>query len=115
VQAAYTRRALEEAKGDPTAEAWRLSFHPDVCGDVMLVMKPGWYFTDKSKTGTTHGSPHDYDTHVPLVAYGPGVRAGVRKELVTPHAAAAILAKALGIEPPAKAAVGAPAGVFAGE
>jgi len=115
IQAAYTRKALEGAKNDPVAETWRLSFHPTECGDVMLVMRPGWYFTDKVKTGTTHGSPHEYDTHVPLVVYGPGVKAGARTERVTPQAAAAILARALGIDPPAKAAAGVPAGLFEGE
>src|SRR5262249_52023050 len=115
IQAAYTRQALQEAKGDPVAASWRLSFHPAECGDVMLVMKPGWYFTDKVETGTAHGSPHEYDTHVPLVVYGPGVKAGTRKERVTPQAAAAILARALGIEPPAKATAEAPAGLFEGE
>lgn len=43
-------------------------------GDLMLVPPPA--HTDYSKTGTTHGSPFIYDTHVPLIFYGKGVRRG---------------------------------------
>lgn len=63
-------------------------------------------------TGTNHGTPHDYDTHVPLLVYGPGIRSGVRHDAVTPQAAAVILAHALGIKPPAKADVDVPADLF---
>ncbi len=43
-------------------------------GDVHLVLEPGWiiYF----RQGTTHGSPYTYDTHVPLIFYGKGVKKG---------------------------------------
>lgn len=113
IQAALTRAALAAETDDPLVRQWRRSFHPDEAGDVMLVVKPGWYFS--GKTGTTHGSPHEYDTHVPLVVYGPGVKAGVRKGRVSPEAAAAVVARALGVAAPAKAAVGVPEGLFVGE
>ena len=44
-------------------------------------------------TGTTHGTPYDYDTHVPLLVYGPGIRGGRRDEPTTPQALASIFAK----------------------
>ena len=34
----------------------------------------------------SHGSPHAYDTHVPLMLYGAGVRPGVHTEPVRPQA-----------------------------
>jgi predicted AlkP superfamily pyrophosphatase or phosphodiesterase len=43
-------------------------------GDLQIVTQPGW-FTGRS-TGTTHGSPYNYDTHVPLLFYGWGVTKG---------------------------------------
>jgi hypothetical protein len=65
------------------------------------VLQPYWLVSSAAyRTGTTHGTPHDYDTHVPLLVYGPGVTAGVRTEQVTPLATVPILAKALGIAPP---------------
>ena len=65
------------------------------------VVKP--YYIVWSLTGTTHGSPHPYDTHVPLMMYGAGVRPGIHKELVRPQAAPVLLARALGIKAPEKA------------
>ena len=51
-------------------------------GDVILVPPPA--HIDYSETGTTHGSPHIYDTHVPLIFYGKGVVPGstVRKTYI---------------------------------
>ena len=73
--------------------------------------KPYYLITDRL-SGTTHGSPHSYDTHVPLLVYGPGVRAGVRDDAVTPQAAVPILAHGLGIKPPADAECGVPVKLF---
>jgi arylsulfatase A-like enzyme len=79
----------------------QLSFQADRSGDVVFVIQPYWLVASAAyRTGTTHGTPHDYDTHVPLVVYGPGVKPGVRTEQVTPLATVPILAKALGIAPP---------------
>jgi hypothetical protein len=97
--------------GDALARQVRRSYFAGRSGDVMLVPAPYSIITDKL-AGTTHGSPHPYDTHVPLVVLGPGVRPGVRRQRVSPEAAAVILAHALGLKPPAKAAVALPAGLF---
>ena len=53
--------------------------------------------------GTTHGSPYNYDTHVPLIFYGAAFRAGTYRERVTPADLAPTLAAALGLTPPALA------------
>jgi predicted AlkP superfamily pyrophosphatase or phosphodiesterase len=78
---------------------WR-SYHPDRCGDVVLAPLP-YFFVSSYSGGTTHGSPHDYDTHVPLFVFGPGIRPGVYEERITPQATAAILSHFLQISPPA--------------
>ncbi len=78
---------------------------------MRIVEKP-YYLMTTRLTGTNHGTPHPYDTHVPLLVYGAGVRPGVRREAITPQAAAVILANALGIKPPAKATAAVPAGLF---
>jgi hypothetical protein len=79
----------------------------------MPVLAPYCMLASYTKdTGTTHGTPHPYDTHVPLLVFGPGVKPGVREERVTPQAAAAILARALGVPPPAKAEAKVPEGLF---
>ena len=90
--------------------ALRKSFHPDRGGDVALVPKP--YYIFWLATGTTHGTPHDYDTHVPLLVFGPGIPGGPRPEKVTPQASAAIFARYLGIPPPEAAEAPVPATLF---
>jgi hypothetical protein len=48
---------------------------------------------------------------VPLVVFGPGIKAGVRQERVTPLAAAAIMAWGLGVPAPAGAEYAVPEGL----
>lgn len=43
-------------------------------GDVIFVQKLG--FVSYPRTGSTHGSPMIYDTHVPLLFYGNGIKKG---------------------------------------
>ncbi len=114
IQAVYTRSQL--TRGVPADDALGQSvlgsFHPDRAGDLFVIPKPYYIFSWALATGTTHGTPHDYDTHAPLLVYGPGVRRGTRKDRVTPLAAAAILAQALGIKPPAGSQYPVPEGLF---
>jgi predicted AlkP superfamily pyrophosphatase or phosphodiesterase len=109
VQAAYTRAQLMRGpiRGDAIGERVRKSFYPERSGDIAYVLKP-YDLPSSQPTGTTHGSPHAYDTHVPLLASGPGIRHGRYAEAVTPQAIAAILARSLGMPPPARADVSVP-------
>ncbi len=110
---AYTRTELLAGvpADDAMAQRARRSFRADRSGDVLVVVKPYHLITSRL-TGTTHGTPHPYDTHVPLLVSGPGIKHAVRRDPVTPQAAAVILARALGVPPPAKAEAALPAGVF---
>jgi hypothetical protein len=51
-------------------------------GDIFLILEPGWIFDWRGKTGTTHGSPYNYDSHVPLLFFGQGVQKGETYENV---------------------------------
>ena len=70
--AAYTRRELETGSraGAPFFDQMRRSWNKDVSGDVQYALKPYWMMASSTST-TTHGSPHPYDTHVPILMYGP--------------------------------------------
>jgi Type I phosphodiesterase / nucleotide pyrophosphatase len=113
ILAVYTRTQLEAGvpADDVLGQHVRRSFHPERCGDLMVVLKPYYLFSGDPGTGTAHGTPHAYDTHVPLVAYGGGIRPGVFSEAVTPQAAAAILAHRLGVKRPARAEAPLPEGL----
>lgn len=57
-------------------------WHQKRSGDVVFVQQPG--YISYPKTGSTHGSPMIYDTHVPLLFYGNGIKKGataVRTEI----------------------------------
>lgn len=49
-------------------------FYVKRSGDIILNFEPGWI--EYGKTGTTHGSPYSYDTHVPLIFYGGMIKPG---------------------------------------
>ncbi len=55
-------------------------YHARRSGDVILNFHPQWL--EYSKTGTTHGSPYTYDTHVPLLWYGWKIKSGSTAEYV---------------------------------
>lgn len=114
VKGAYTRAALVAGPPatDPIGQMVARSFRPERCGDVYVLLKPYYLASAALGTGTTHGSPWEYDTHVPLVVYGTGVVPGVSKERVSPLAAAAILSEAAGVKPPTGATVPVPRGLF---
>ncbi len=80
IEAAYTRGELLSGSraGQRFFEQMRKSWHPDVSGDVQYVLSPYWI---PAGAVATHGSPHPYDTNVPMLLWGPrwvapGQRAG---------------------------------------
>ncbi|HEV8061203.1 MAG TPA: alkaline phosphatase family protein [Gemmataceae bacterium] len=104
VLTAYTHAELLQpaAPDDPIGQRSRKSFNAQRSADISVVFKP-YHLASPYLTGTTHGAPHEYDTHVPLVVYGASVIPGRRHDAVTPQAITAIFSHALGIKPPAMA------------
>lgn len=56
-------------------------FHPYRSADVLVQLNPGW-IDWMSKTGTTHGAAYSYDTHVPVLFFGKGIKQGSTVEPV---------------------------------
>lgn len=115
IQTAYTRTQLMSGilDTDQPGRQVQLSFYPDRSGDVGVVVKPYHIIWSAFPgTGTTHGSPHPYDTHVPFLVFGPNVVSGVRQDAVSPQAAAPIMLEALNIAAPRDMESAAPAGLW---
>ncbi|MES2397266.1 MAG: alkaline phosphatase PafA [Bacteroidota bacterium] len=74
-------------------------FNAKRSGDVLVNYLPGWV-DGYSYTGTTHGSPYSYDTHVPLIFHGWNIRQGSSAEQVYITDVAATLAMMLNIQFP---------------
>jgi predicted AlkP superfamily pyrophosphatase or phosphodiesterase len=52
----------------------QMGYHQKRSGDVIYVLEPS--VISYSKTGSTHGSSFNYDTHVPLLFFGKGIKQG---------------------------------------
>jgi len=74
IAAVFTRTELQEGKlapGTPYLEQVRRTTHLDRSPDVQVIVRPYWIIDSGFGTGTTHGSAHAYDTHVPILFWGP--------------------------------------------
>jgi hypothetical protein len=97
------------ASADPLVRKAQLGYHPDRCGDVYLIPAP--YCMATGSTGTTHGTPHPYDTHVPVMAIGANVPTlGHRDTPISSLIVAPIICHALSITPPDRFAERLPTG-----
>jgi arylsulfatase A-like enzyme len=95
----YTRHDLltGAVQRDPVGNAISLGFYAPRFGDLYILQEPYYLF---GATGTSHGTPYDYDTHVPLIFYGPGIKAGTYTQRVMVNDVAPTLAQMLNIERP---------------
>ncbi|MDX9751492.1 MAG: alkaline phosphatase family protein, partial [Flavobacteriales bacterium] len=88
VAAAYTATEIAgPAMPERRAAMVQRAFMPERCGDVYYVLRPGHGQTAPgyARKGMDHGSPWNYDTHVPVIFYGKGVRPGevLRRTAIT--------------------------------
>lgn len=91
------------AQGNQTDDIMKLymrGYSADRCGDVYIMLLPGWIGMDWQEIGTTHGSPYTYDTHVPLLFYGKNIPKGFTYDKTSVSQLAATLSSLMGIVPP---------------
>jgi hypothetical protein len=82
---------------DAISRAFTLSFYGPRSGDLFLLQEP-YYLFDAS--GTSHGTPYAYDTHVPVIFWGPGIKPGSYGESIAVNDIAPTLAALLGTSEP---------------
>ncbi|HLA78585.1 MAG TPA: alkaline phosphatase family protein [Vicinamibacteria bacterium] len=86
--------AQGSAADDPLALVAARSYVPGRSGDLVLLPKAYWIPTS---SGTTHGTLYQYDSRVPLLLAGPGIKAGSYLGPATPADIAPTLAYLTGI------------------
>lgn len=100
----FTRAQIQNGQLPPNrwAQMIEKSFYAERSGDVLLVTKPFYFWGSYGERdhGSTHGSPYEYDTHVPMLFYGAGIRPGRYAQNVDVVDFAPTLANILGIAPP---------------
>jgi predicted AlkP superfamily pyrophosphatase or phosphodiesterase len=101
----FTRAQIEGgtiSDQDPIVRRVLHGFYPLRSGDLVMVAQP---FNILGSTETaTHGTPYTYDTHVPLIIMGPGIKPGSYLEPSTPADIAPTLAALLRIQSPSNSA-----------
>ncbi len=90
------------ATQSPTRRAMAAGYFPGRSGDLFIVNKPYWLMdgTPAGKTrsyGTGHGTPYNYDQHVPVLFMGFGIQHGEYHADATPADIAPTLASLCGI------------------
>ena len=95
----YTGEQLEQQNlaGDPMGLLIQRGYYRGRSADLFIIQKPYWL---ASKEGTSHGTPFSYDTHVPMIILGPGIRPGRYDENVRTADIAPTLAALLGVNTP---------------
>ncbi len=77
---------------------FRNVYHPNRSGDFYVMQQPGWI--EGRNKGTTHGTTYAYDTHVPFLLYGWGVRPGQTLHRTHVHDIAPTITALLGLLEP---------------
>ena len=88
---------LPAGSDDCLRMAWQ-AYHPQMAGDIYIGLRPYWH-KSKSDQATSHGTFNSMDRHVPILLYGPGIRAGRYYSEADPIDIVRTLCAMLGVEP----------------
>ena len=86
-----------EKQDDPHLQLIRNSFFEPRSAHIIATPKPYIYISDKVG-GTGHGTPHDYDRHIPIVFFGGPVKPGSYPAECGPEDIAPTLAEMLSLK-----------------
>jgi predicted AlkP superfamily pyrophosphatase or phosphodiesterase len=92
----HFRALLADTLSDPVARRWGHQFPAGAPIELVVTLTP---LSLWSGSIASHGSPYDFDSHVPLIFYGAGVRPGRRSEFVRTVDLAPTLAALAGVKP----------------
>lgn len=70
---ATTMRKFEYTRGQ--RKLLQMGYNFQRSGDVLFTIEPGFLNSSRMQ-GTSHGTGYNYDTHVPMLFYGWGIKAG---------------------------------------
>jgi hypothetical protein len=101
IEAVYTQAQLVGARppGDPFFDLHQRAFFASRSGDLIARIKKHVY-VGGYVGGSGHGTPHDYDRHIPMVFMGPGIEPGPRDVETGPEDIAWALGRMLGLPYP---------------
>jgi hypothetical protein len=100
---AVTRSQLPTLQNNPLVTKIRRNTHLRNSGDIYVVQQPFWYLQEGSAIAVMHGTPWPYDSHVPIIFSGPGIKQQTISRLVHPVSVAPTLSTLLGAKLPSSA------------
>jgi predicted AlkP superfamily pyrophosphatase or phosphodiesterase len=95
----YTREQLltGQVREDSVTAAIRNGLYDGRSGDIFVIQEPGYLY---ETSGTSHGTPFNYDSHVPVIFMGAGIKPGHYYEKIAVNDIAPTLAAIVGVAPP---------------
>lgn len=95
----YTRTELRRgySLNDLIDQRVKAGFNYERSSDLFVVSKPYWLF---EASGTSHGTPYNYDSHVPVIFMGAGIKPGRHNNRIAVNDIAPTLATMLDVELP---------------
>jgi predicted AlkP superfamily pyrophosphatase or phosphodiesterase len=101
VSACFTRSELlkGELRHNRITSSVAHGFYSSRSGDLIVVPQPFFFFYAETII-TTHGTAYSYDTHVPVIFFGPGITPGTYFGECSPADIAPTLSALLGLTPP---------------
>jgi len=94
--------AAAAASHDAILQAVAEGYYADRSGDIIVIVKPNYMFWGvpagvQQNQGIQHGTPYDYDAHVPLIFLGAKIKPGKYAERVRINELAPTVGRLLGV------------------
>lgn len=89
--------AKDDTVKDYVARRWYHMLPPDLPAEFTVTIDPYAYY--KQTPNATHGTPHDYDAHVPVIFYGPPFKTGKYSAPALVEDIAPTFAEVAGVKP----------------
>jgi arylsulfatase A-like enzyme len=102
VERALTATELQRERAGNSHSRAELSFYPPRSGNIYYELSP-YLLPEAQAQGTTHGSPWEYDSHVPMLWLASGIQPGTYSQAVWVADLAPTLSALLGIPAPSAA------------
>lgn len=103
IHSAYTRTEILSDRFPKTDWTKNLAgnFHPRLGADVMTVMNPLWFSDDSTDVSlASHQTPFAYDTQVPVIFWGPGLKPQKVSRPVKVTSIAPTISRIVGVQRP---------------
>ena len=91
---------LQGIAADAVSQAVVNGFYSPRSGDIIVIFEPYYMINLKAPTKTTHSTPYNYDSHVPVIFWGTGIKSGWRSNNIQVNDIAPTLSALMDVDLP---------------